>query len=56
MRGSPFFHNPFKQTVVRLIRSTGIDADTIRRAYLSLKAQDRDCMPYVPRLLAIEGR
>ena len=55
MRARPYTHNPFKEAVIRVIRGTAIDAERIRRAYLSLKDQDRDCMRYVPRMLQVEG-
>jgi len=57
MRARTHVGNPFKKLVIRLIRGTAVDAETIRRAYESLRPQDRDCLRhYVPRLLALEGR
>jgi hypothetical protein len=56
MKARPYTRNPFKDAVIRVIRGTAIDAERIRRAYLSLKGQDCDCVRhYVPRLLALEG-
>jgi hypothetical protein len=55
MRVHPRAHNPFRSLLVALIRSTAVDADTIRRAYDGLAPTDRDCLPWVPRLLALEG-
>lgn len=55
MKGRLCFRNPFKAVVVKLIRSTLMDNEAIRHAYLSLRRQDRDCLPYVPRLLQLEG-
>ena len=56
MRARTRVGNPFKKPVIRFIRGTTVDTETIRRAYESLQPQDRDCLRhYVPRLLAIEG-
>jgi hypothetical protein len=56
MKAHPYLRNPFKEAVLRVIRGTATDAQTIRRAYESLRPQDRDCLRgYVPRLLALEG-
>ena len=56
MKARPDLRTPFKEAVLRVIRGTATDAQTIRRAYESLRPQDRDCLRgYVPRLLALEG-
>ena len=56
MKARPYLRNPFKEAVLRVIRGTAVDAETVRRAYESLRPQDRDCLRhYVPRLLALEG-
>ena len=55
MKSRPCLRNPFKEAVLRLIRGTTVDAETIRRAYLSLQEPERDCMRYVPYLLRLEG-
>ena len=56
MKARLYSRSPFKQAVLRVIRGTAVDAETIRRAYESLQPQDRDCLRhYVPRLLALEG-
>ena len=56
VKGRLLFHNPFKEPVIKLIRSTMLDDARIQRAFQSLKEQDRDCMPYVTRLMSIERR
>ena len=56
MKARSYLRNPFKEAVLRVIRGTAVDAKTIRRAYESLRPQDRDGLRhYVPRLLALEG-
>lgn len=55
MKAHPYAHNPFKSILVALIRGTTIDPNTIRQAYDSLTPRDRDCLPWVPYLLALEG-
>jgi hypothetical protein len=55
MKARPYRHNAFKEAVIRVIRSTAIDAERTRLASESLRPQDRDCLRYyVPRLLALE--
>lgn len=55
MKCRPYVANPFKGLLIHLIRSTVVDAETVRRAFLSLSESDRDCMPYVAHLLRLEG-
>ena len=55
MRAKMLFRNPFKSVVLQAIRSPQIDLGTLKRAFMSLPSEDRDCIPYVPRLLALEG-
>jgi hypothetical protein len=47
MKASLGLRNPFKRILLRVIPGTDVDAKTIRRAYESLRSQDRDCLrPY----------
>ena len=55
MKARPYYVNPFKQVVIRVIRGADVPLDIIWRAFHSLPESDRDAMPYVPRLLALES-
>lgn len=55
MKARPYAHTPFKSLVIAVIRSTAVDADTVRRAYDALAPDDRACMPWVPHLLRLEA-
>ena len=55
MKVRPYVRNPYKKTVLGVVRGTVIDTTTLHRAYRSLRPDDRDCLRYVPRLLALAG-
>ena len=55
MRAVPCLRNPVKARLIQLILGVEVSVERIRAAYESLAPEDRDCLPYVPRLLAVEG-
>ena len=54
MKGRPRDPGRPKAMVITVIRSTDVSLTAIWKAFRSLPARDRDALPYVPRLLAIE--
>ena len=55
VKARPYNSNRLKAAIIRIIRGTDVPLAAIRRAFLSLPAPDRDCLPYVPKLLAFES-
>lgn len=54
-RGRVLFRNPFRRALANAIKSPDADIGRVWRAYRSLPSEDRDCLPWVPRLLAMES-
>ena len=54
-RGRVMFRNPFRSVLAGVIRSPEVEAERIAGAFRSLPEEDRDCLPWVPRMLALEG-
>ena len=47
--------HPLRNAVICAVQDPNVPLSRLWRAFWSLPDEDRDCLPYVRRLLALEG-
>jgi len=55
MKARLYFPRESRQALIRAIRDPSISLNRLWQAFRSLPPEDRDCLAYVPRLLALES-
>ena len=46
---------PFRRALHAVLNSAAIETGTLREAFLSLPAEDRDCLPWVARRIRLDN-